>query len=274
MGESNETFNWPDGDVVLRAYTHGAVIDSRDFRVHKLLLSLASPVFKDMFQLAQPTSTVDTIDVTDPPRAVEAILRFIYPNFESPTVDDLTMLSEVLAVAEKYDVAAARSRFRQSLVEFAKAEPLRVYAIACKLGYEDEMKIASTRTISTISLPRLTALPEEFKFVPATEYHRLIHLHARYRKKVEEIAEGTEKVLVELPQKAHDRLGIKAWEVRTVTPEERQQVVESIRGETLLNYESLAVAVGKGNSLEVDRGMLGAIIHRVLKEAEELSLTV
>ena len=36
-------FNWPDGDVTLRA-THGT--DSRDFRVHELFLSFVSPMFK------------------------------------------------------------------------------------------------------------------------------------------------------------------------------------------------------------------------------------
>lgn len=164
---SDETLNWPDGDVILCA-THGN--DSRDFRVHKLLLSLTSPVFKDMFQLAQPSSSapglVDTIDVADPPRAVEAIIRFIYPTLESPEIDDLTLLSEVLAVVEKYDFAAVRSRFRKSLVEFANTESLRVYGIACRFKYEDEMKIASKHTTS-ICLPELDELPEELKFIPA-----------------------------------------------------------------------------------------------------------
>ena len=180
-------FNWPDGDVILRA-THGT--ERRDFRVHKLFLSFASPVFKDMFKLPQPSlaaSNIDIIDMLDPPRALDAVLRFIYPSIDSPAIDNLTLLSEVLAVADKYDIKVARSRLRPSLVEFAKIEPLRVYAIACRLGFEDGMKIASSYTTS-IHLPELTELPEEFKFIPATEYHRLIVLHARYRKEFEAIS--------------------------------------------------------------------------------------
>ncbi|KAF9645414.1 hypothetical protein BDM02DRAFT_3173178, partial [Thelephora ganbajun] len=184
---SDEMFNWPDGDVILRA-THDT--ESRDFRVHKLFLSFPSPVFKGMFEIPQPSPAapngVDVVDVADPPRALELILRFVYPSATSPVIGDLTLLSEALVLADKYDIEVARSRLRSSFVEFAKTEPLRAYAIACRLGLEDEMKIASSHTTS-IHLPGLTELPEEFKLVPATEYHRLILLHSKYRKEVEAI---------------------------------------------------------------------------------------
>ncbi|KAF9643879.1 hypothetical protein BDM02DRAFT_3132119 [Thelephora ganbajun] len=65
--------------------------------------------------------------------------------------------------------------------------PRRVYAMTCRLGFGGEMKIASSLTTS-IHLPGLTELPDEFKLIPATEYHRLILLHVRYRKEVGAIA--------------------------------------------------------------------------------------
>jgi len=186
-----ETFSWPDGDVILRA-THGT--ESRDFRVHKVFLSFSSPIFRDMFKIPQPPlaapNGVDVVDVTDPPRALELILRLVYPSANSPIIDDLTTLSEALVLADKYDIEVARSRLRSSFREFAKTEPLRTYAIACRLGFEDEMKIASSHTTS-IHLPGLAELPDEFKLIPATEYHRLILLHSRYRKCVATIAAHT-----------------------------------------------------------------------------------
>lgn len=131
----SEMFNWPDGDVILRN-TYGT--ERREFRVHKPFLSFASPVFKEMLTTAQPsssTSNIDTINLGDPPRALELILRSIYPSPIPPVVDDLTVVSEALNLANKYDIEVARSRLRSSLVEFAKTEPLRVYAIACRLRY-------------------------------------------------------------------------------------------------------------------------------------------
>jgi len=126
-----------------------------------------------------PSSNPDIIDITDPPRTLELILRFIYP-FALPVIDDLTTLSEVLILADKYDIEAARSHLRPCLVEFAKTEPLRVYAIACRLGFEGEMKIASSH-MTAIDLSELTQLPDEFKFVPATEYHSVVRFHRKNR---------------------------------------------------------------------------------------------
>ena len=181
-------FNWPDADVILRA-THGT--DSRDFRVHKPFLSFSSPVFKDMFKLPKPSPTAsngaDVVDVADPPHALELILRYIYPSAVSPVVGDLSLLQEALIIADKYDIEVARLRLRSSLKRFARSEPLRTYAIACRLGFEDEMKIASSHTTS-IHLPGLTQLPDEFRSIPATEYHRLILLYSEYRKEVEAVA--------------------------------------------------------------------------------------
>lgn len=265
---SDETFNWPDGDVILRA-THGT--DSRDFRVHKLFLSFASPVFKDTFSLPQPSSAVsnvETIDVTCPPRALEVILRFVYPSTDSPAINDLTLLSEVLVIADKYEIRAAQSRFRSSLMEFVKTEPLRVYAIACRLGYEDEMKIASSHTTS-IHLPNLTKLPDEFEFVPATAYHRLILLHAKYRKEVEDIVANHPPVLSPVPREKAFFSGIRgALEAANA----RQTLLGIIRNGAPLNYESLAPVVETGNVL--DPAVFRKFIHSILDRANALSLTV
>ena len=163
-----------------------------------------------MFGLPQPPSetlAIHTIDVTDPPRALEVILRLIYPSADMPVVKDLTLLSEVLIVADKYDIAVAQSRFRKSLEGVAKTEPLRVYAIACQFGYENEMKVASSYTTS-IHLPDLDELPDEFKSISATEYHRLIRLHKKYRKAV--VAATFDSPALEVPMRIDFRRVVSA----------------------------------------------------------------
>jgi len=54
MDSNSEMLSWPDGDVIPRAIQG---TESREFRVHKLLLSFASPVFKDMNSLNHPVLT-------------------------------------------------------------------------------------------------------------------------------------------------------------------------------------------------------------------------
>ena len=139
-----------------------------------------------MFGVPQPSSSpsdIDIVNLSDPPQALELILRFIYPSAVSSIVDDLAIVPEALILTDKYDIQVVRSRLRSSLAELAKTEPLRVYAIACRFGFEDEMEIASSYTLS-INLPALTQLPDEFNFITAVAYHRLIHSHVKHREAV------------------------------------------------------------------------------------------
>ncbi|KAF8184135.1 hypothetical protein K438DRAFT_1125187 [Mycena galopus ATCC 62051] len=55
--------------------------DNAAFYVHRLVLSLASPVFEDMFNVSQPDSKHGVPEVLMPHTAVvlERVLRFFYP---------------------------------------------------------------------------------------------------------------------------------------------------------------------------------------------------
>ena len=288
----SETFNWPDGDVILRS-THGA--ESRDFRVHKFFLSFTSPVFKDMFAINQPSSSaesdVDIVDLSDPPRALELILRLIYPSPTLPVVNNLAIVSEALTLADKYDIEVARSRLRSSLVQLAKTEPLRVYAIACRLGFEDEMKIASSHTLQ-INLPALTQLPDEFKFIPATEYHRLIHLHARYRKEAMDIAinslqntslfgsagGGFGTTGSAFGNGAFGTTGGGRTNSTTTTVTTRTviktSIVDVIMKGTPLDYRSLTLALKADHGIDVEADHIGNDVRGIIGRINALNLTV
>ena len=267
-------FNWPDGDIILRA-THDT--DTRDFRVHKMFLSFASPVFKDMFKLPQPistTSTVDIVDMNDPPRALDAILRFIYPAADPPTINDITFLSEVLILADKYEIGFARCRLRPLLMEFAKTDPLRTYAIACRLGFETETKVASWNTRS-INLLGLTELPNEFKHLSCMEYHRLVLLHVRYRKEVEAIATSNPPLRIpQFPQR--EGFSVFLPLVNLIGFEAaRQMVVDAIREGGPLDYESLLLAIRRSpRAIEGSEAWAGDFLRVVLDKANALNLTV
>ena len=256
---SDEMFNWPDADVVLHC-THGT--ESRDFRVHKFLLSFTSPVFKDMFGIPQPpssTSDISTVDLNDPPRALELILRFIYPSPVLPVINNLAIVSEALSLADKYDIGVARSRLRASLMEFTKSDPLRVYAIACRFGLEDEMKIASSYTISH-ELSELTQLPDEFKFVSAIEYHRLTHLRARYRKEVVAIA------ALSLPD-------LSVFGSRVDRGTVRRSIVDTVMKGTPLEYGPFTRALKTEYGVDVEAAIVNSI-GSVLDRINALNLTV
>jgi len=157
-----------DADVVIRA------AGARDFRVHKLILSLASPMFKDMLTLPQPASdTLPHVDVQESPEIWSNILHTIYP-LPNPTIDNLGDLESLLRAAKKYEIQFIIDPHKKVFKnrELIKKDPLRLYAIACACGFEDEAKYVA-RNADTLTVARPQG---DFALdgVPAATYSRLI----------------------------------------------------------------------------------------------------
>ena len=147
-----DPFTTEDGDVVLR------VGPDDTFRVHKLVLSLASPVFKDLFQNARPDQPdggpggfIPVIPIADSPESVDLLLRFIYPGVVPPTITDPTVLSALLTVADKYGVQVISpiAKARLADEEVLKKDPFGAYIVARRWGFTDEAKSAARRLTLT-----------------------------------------------------------------------------------------------------------------------------
>jgi len=147
-----DPFTTEDGDVVLR------VGPDDTFRVHKLILSLVSPVFKDLFQNARPDQPdggqggfIPVIPIDDSPESVDLLLRFIYPGVIPPTITDPAVLSALLTVADKYGVQVISpiAKGRLADEEVLKKDPFGVYIVARRWGFADEAKGAARRLTLT-----------------------------------------------------------------------------------------------------------------------------
>ena len=143
---SSTLFTTSDGDVILRA---GADPNSKHvFRVHKFILSLASPVFKDMFALPQPPDQHDEhglpiVDVSDPPESLDLILRLVYPGVEPPGIPDIPTLTALLSAADKYNITSIYPTLRSTLKSLLPNHPFRAYIVACRFGFLEEAKEAA-----------------------------------------------------------------------------------------------------------------------------------
>ena len=148
-------FTTEDGDVIL----HVAPDDS--FRVHKVVLSLLSPVFKDLFHTAQPDDgqggLLPTIPIADPPESVDLLLRFIYPGFAPPTITDPVTLSALLTIADKYGVQTVFPAVKERLAneEVLGKDPFGVYIVARRWGFGEIAK----RAARGLTLPQVMASP-------------------------------------------------------------------------------------------------------------------
>jgi len=175
---SSTFFTTDDGDVLLRAGQGSG--PKHDFRVHKLILSLASSVFKDMFAFPQPPNQNHTgqpdipiVDVPDSPQVLDTILRFIYPGVELPKFDDLSVLSALLSATDKYNIGSMLPVLKDALKSFTDDEHFRVYIIACQYGFLEEAKAAAK-----LSTPKTIILSEDHekdvRHISSVDLYRLL----------------------------------------------------------------------------------------------------
>ena len=74
----SDTFDFSDADLVIRSS------DFVDFRVHKLVVSLASPFFKDLLSSSQPSDseTIDglhVVQLSEDSELLNSLLSMLYP---------------------------------------------------------------------------------------------------------------------------------------------------------------------------------------------------
>jgi len=168
---SGEHFGTTDADVILRS------TDGQEFHVHKTMLSIASPVFRDMFTLPQPPSpgppSIPIVDMCELGNVLDLFLRCLYP-VSKLAVEDFGLLEALITAAEKYETDVVLDAVKSWLAIPAnlRRDPLRAYAIACtSTAFDEQAKFAAkSMTFSTID----SAHPETIARLTTMDHHRLV----------------------------------------------------------------------------------------------------
>ncbi|EIN03877.1 hypothetical protein PUNSTDRAFT_93626 [Punctularia strigosozonata HHB-11173 SS5] len=177
---TSPAFNFPDADVILRTPDHV------EFRAHKLVLSLASPVFRNMFASPQvpPTAAnegqdwkdgLPVVALTEPASVLDALLRLCYP-LKDPQFSLFDQVTAALEGAMKYEMDEARDMLRGKLKEWAEKAPVRAFAVACRYRWKDEAERAA-RAALRVPLPELIIHSQELEHISAGSYVRLLLYH-------------------------------------------------------------------------------------------------
>ena len=179
---SVEWQNPPDADIILRAS------GGKEFHAHKLVLSLASPVFRDMFSIPQPPDTssqTPIIDVDDPPETLELFLQIIYP-IRNPPTNGAETLASLLRLADKYDAKVALDAHKDYLPSICVGiPPIYMYAIFSARGREKEAE-AAARRVSFASLTFLKSSPL-LSSMTVEHYQRLMEFMVARDKKMRQM---------------------------------------------------------------------------------------
>jgi len=195
-------FNHPEADVVLRSSDKEPV----DFRVFKLFLSLSSPFFSDIFTLPQPPPSlpgspyagetlslsprirdhkIPVIQMSEDSETLQLFLGLCFPISVHPQRTTFTSLPQLQKVAEaalKFEMTSILTYLRSSSgllsPHFLESQPLRVFAIAYRYGWDLEARQAARYTLRH-SNPMSGSFVAELEFISAAtffhlqEYHRL-----------------------------------------------------------------------------------------------------
>ena len=180
---SDKAYDFDDADIVLRTPL------SKGFRVHKSILSVASPVLRALVAGALKPSSEDQkdalpeIDIEDAPEDVDLLLRLIYPITLPPKFEDFDSLSRAFTILQKYKVEGPQGLLKPILVSpnFLASDPVRVYALACRLGFKEEAEAAASP--ASIADFTTTIRAEDLRKMSGADYHRLVVLSKERFKK-------------------------------------------------------------------------------------------
>ncbi|KIJ65532.1 hypothetical protein HYDPIDRAFT_110632 [Hydnomerulius pinastri MD-312] len=177
-------FDDKDADLVLHASDGGR------FAVHKIFLAIASPLLKRCLMSGSSSPCPlfnglvirreedrDTIDLVEDSLTTERALQYCYP-FSNPVLENLDDIQSVLEMMRKFGMKGVMDRVKGLLVQptFLNEEPLRVFAIAYRFGFEAEARLAAQYTLR---FPIFGPYVKELEHIPASVYHKLLQYHRK-----------------------------------------------------------------------------------------------
>ncbi|TDL26733.1 hypothetical protein BD410DRAFT_742136 [Rickenella mellea] len=157
------------GDLILRT------ADAVQYHVWSKILTVASPFFRDLFNLPQPKDQdgIPVVDVSEDSTVIVELLHIIYPVKCQP-MTNVELIRKVLGAALKYDVSLAVQEICGLLAtrhSSSGEDALRTYAITCHYKIEEEARLAAK---ATLQFPIIDVYVEELEPISAGDLSRLL----------------------------------------------------------------------------------------------------
>ncbi|KAH8985583.1 hypothetical protein EDB92DRAFT_1949843 [Lactarius akahatsu] len=140
----------PDASIIIRSS------DQATFRVHKSVLAMSSPFFKDLLSLPQPPGDelvdgLPVIQLSEDAGLLNSLISMLYP-IPHVVPSSYEKVFALLAACQKYDMESVQSHIRAEIKSGkfpapVKAEGFSACAIAGSLGLDPELEDASRLTV-------------------------------------------------------------------------------------------------------------------------------
>jgi hypothetical protein len=140
----------PDASIILRSS------DKANFRVHKSVLAMSSPFFKDLLSLPQPPDDelvdgLPVVTLSEDAGLLNSLISLLYP---IPLVipSSYEKVFALLAASQKYDMGSVQSDIRTGIKHGIfpapeKSEGFSAYAMANSMRLYPEMQNAAQLTL-------------------------------------------------------------------------------------------------------------------------------
>ncbi|KDQ60451.1 hypothetical protein JAAARDRAFT_174577 [Jaapia argillacea MUCL 33604] len=174
-------FDDPSADVILRSS------DGIEFPTFTTLLSLASPVFRDMEGVSRAGADVKkegipVVEMDEDGRVLKLLLRFCYPK-RKPVIKTFEDAKSLLIAAKKYDMEFIVEASKERLLKEGKDDPIALYAFACAHKLRDLARdaaiMALRKTENELLPPDSPPLIAEFHDISAWSFMQLLYYHRK-----------------------------------------------------------------------------------------------
>ncbi|KIP02223.1 hypothetical protein PHLGIDRAFT_130854 [Phlebiopsis gigantea 11061_1 CR5-6] len=184
-------FPFDEGDIVVRS------CDDQDFMMYKLDLSRASPVFRNMWSLPQPTKNLldgtsskyglAVVKLAESAEVLTILLALCTPMHDAnKSFRDIADAARILEAARKYEMAWVIEQAWKAMRKLAQDEPIRAYAAACRLGLKEEIVHAAKMCLRVPIETILACEAEELEQITSTQLRRLVKYRSDCSKAVED----------------------------------------------------------------------------------------
>ncbi|KAL4072118.1 hypothetical protein J3A83DRAFT_4092319 [Scleroderma citrinum] len=180
VSSANDLYNDINANIILWSS------DNVDFRVFTCVLSLALPVFRDVFTLrsvlehpSPGPQSLPVILMLETSKTLEALLKLLYPG-TAVKLKDFEDAKALIAAVTKCDMSErVMGHLKELIAAHFLKEPysISLYSIACQYGWQDVAEMAARETLQISDLGRASYYVPELDNLSASAYYRLLQYY-------------------------------------------------------------------------------------------------